>query len=133
MMKAECADFWAFTTIAAFPVGILIASSLGVSPFGAFLFGAYASFAALVANAISDGYLWMFAPHWKERFEAPDFSFKLAVISGAILLLVESVLLVMIFSDGGVDRTLLQLVYSRQCRANPNSDACVVIEDWLAQ
>ncbi|PIP60924.1 hypothetical protein COX00_00570 [Candidatus Uhrbacteria bacterium CG22_combo_CG10-13_8_21_14_all_47_17] len=108
-------DFWAFLTIAAFPIAMLIASTFGATPISSFLFGMYGTFAILVANAITEGRLWMFAPHWRARFEHPEFSFRLAVVSGAILLLLETVLIVLLFTGGGFDRTLLQLVFGRQC------------------
>lgn len=109
------ADFWAFLTIAAFPLAMLIASSYGATPISSFLFGAYGSLAILVANYIADGKLWMFSPQWQKRFDHPEFSFRLAVISGAILLILETVLIVMLLTDSGMDRALLSMVFERQC------------------
>lgn len=109
------ADFWAFLTIAAFPFAMLVASSYGATPFGAFLYGMYGSLAILVANFVTCGKLWMFAPHWQRRFDHPEFSYRLAIISGAILLLLETALIVFLFTDASMDRTLLSLIVDRQC------------------
>lgn len=109
------ADFWAFLTIFAFPFAMLVASSYGATPFGSFLYGAYGSLAILVANYVACGKLWMFAPHWQRRFDHPEFSYRLAVISGAILLLLETALIVFLFTDASMDRTLLSIVVDRQC------------------
>lgn len=109
------ADFWAFMTIAAFPVAMLFASSLGATPFGAFLYGAYGSIAILVANQITDGRLWMFAPQWRRRFDHPEFSFRLAVISGTVLLLLETALIVFLFTGAGLDKTVLAMIFDRHC------------------
>lgn len=115
-LTRAAADFWAFTTILAFPIAMLASAGLGATPISAFLFGALGSLAALTANAVTEGQLWMFAPHWQTRFEHPEFSFKLAVVSGAILLLVETVFIVMLFTGAGLDRSMLNFVFQRQCQ-----------------
>jgi hypothetical protein len=109
------ADFWAFMTVAAFPLAMLIASSYGATPFGAFLYGAYGSLAVLVANQVTSRKLWMFAPQWRRRFDHPDFSFRLAIISGTILLLLETVLIVFLFTGSGLDGTILAMIFDRHC------------------
>lgn len=109
------ADFWAFLTIAAFPFAMLIASSYGATPLNAFLYGMYGSLAILVANFVTCGKLWMFAPHWQRRFDHPEFSYRLAVISGAILLLLETALIVFLFTDSSLDKSLLSMIVNRQC------------------
>ncbi len=132
LLNRSAADFWALITIAAFPVALVIASTLGATPISAFLFGMYGSLAALTANAITEGQLWMFVPHWQARFEHPEFSFRLAVISGTILLLVESVFIVLLFTGAGIDRSLLAIVFQRQC-ATPAapSEFCRIVSEVL--
>jgi hypothetical protein len=114
--KNSSSDFWAFLTVMAFPIAILTASSLGFTHFQAFLWGMLSSVAALVANSMVEGHLWMFDPKWKAKFDDPDFSFRLAVTTGAVLLLLESAVLVMLFS-GNVERNLMGIVFERTCRA----------------
>lgn len=108
-------DFWAFTTILIFPVAMLGALSFGFSSTAAFCLGIYASLAALVANALVEKHLWMFHHKWKGRLETPDFSFRLAIVTGAILLIVQTSLLVFIFTEPSFDRSMLRLVFDRQC------------------
>lgn len=72
----------------------------------------------LVANRIAEQELWFFDPKWRERFEHPDVSFRLAVVTGALLLIVETTMLVLFFTDGGMDHALVSLVFARQCQ-NP--------------
>ncbi|KAA0206612.1 hypothetical protein EDM68_01925 [Candidatus Uhrbacteria bacterium] len=112
------ADFWAFLTITAFPLAILVTSAMGFSQLGSFVWGMLASLAVLFANSMAEGRLWMFDPKWKARFDQPDFSFRLAVTTGAILLLLESAVLVMLFT-GNVERNLMSIVFERTCR-NPD-------------
>lgn len=108
-------DFWAFLTIMAFPIAVLATTAMGVPHLQAFFWGMLSSVAALFANSMVERRLWMFDPKWKEKFERPDFSFRLAVTTGAILLLLESAALVMLFS-GNVERNLMGIVFERSCR-----------------
>lgn len=93
-----------------------------------------ASVAALMANAITEQRLWMFDPKWKERFDRPDFSFRLAVMTGAILLLLQSAVLVLLFS-GNVERNMMLLVFERTCR-NPQPhqiEFCLLLDRTIAR
>ncbi len=108
-------DFWAFTTLFIFPMAMLGGLSFGFSSMSSFALGVFASLAALVANGLVEKRLWMFHPKWQDRFEAPDFSFRLAVVTGAILLIVQSTLLVFIFTEPSFDRSMIRLVFDRQC------------------
>ncbi len=109
------ADFWAYTTIIFFPFAMLGALSFGFSATAAFLIGMFSSLAALVANAICEKSLWMFDPKWHAHFQEPDFSFRLAIVTGAILLILQTSLLVFIFTEPTADRSMLRLVFERQC------------------
>ena len=107
--------FWAFTTILIFPIALLGGLTFGFSSIESFGLGVFATLAALVANAICERRLWMFHPGWQERFESSDFTFRLAIVTGAILLIVQSSLLVFIFTEPSFDRSMLRLVFDRQC------------------
>ncbi len=115
--RDEASNFWAFLTILAFPVGMLVASAFSFSPFQAFVIGAVASFTILIANVMAETRLWMFDKKWRERFEHPEFSFRLAVVTGTILLILETVVLILFFTDGSMDGSLLRMVLSRQCQS----------------
>ncbi len=111
----SCPNFWAFVTIFIFPVALLGALAFHFSSTAAFLLGIYASLAALVANVIVEKHLWMFDDAWRDRLEAPEFSFRLAIVTGAILLIVQSTLLVFVFTEPSFDRSMIRLVFQRQC------------------
>lgn len=108
-------NFWAFITIFIFPFAMLGALTFGYSSTSAFLLGMYSTMAALVANAIVEKHLWMFHPKWQSVLENPDFSYRLAIVTGAILLIVQTTLLVFIFTEPSFDRSVLRLVFDRQC------------------
>jgi hypothetical protein len=132
--RTSSSDFWAFLTLTAFPVALLGTSALGFSQLSAFFWGLLASTAALMANSITEGRLWMFDPKWQERFERPDFSFRLAVTTGTILLLLESAVLVMLFS-GNVERNLMGVVFQRSCD-NPDAqevEFCYFLDSAMSQ
>ncbi len=114
--RLDPSDFWAALTIGAFPLAMFIASLYGYSPIAGFLFGIAASITMLVSNALAEERLWMFAPKWRARFEHRDFSLKLALVTGALLLITETFLLVVFFTEGSLDQALVNLVFSRQCQ-----------------
>jgi hypothetical protein len=132
--RATHSDFWAFATVMAFPTAVLTASAFGVPHTEAFFWGISSSLAALFCNTMTERRLWMFDPKWQQRFEQPDFSFRLAVVTGAILLILESAVLVLLFS-GNVERNLMGIVFERQCR-NPQPhqvEFCKVLDRTLAR
>ena len=127
-------DFWAFTTVFAFPAALLISQYLNFGPTASFLWGMGASLAALCANSYAEGRLWMFDPKWRARFDQPDFSFRLAVVTGAVLLLLESVVIVMLFT-GNFERNTLALVYERHCQPTTPEyqEFCEMLDRTLAR
>lgn len=113
--KKHKSNFWALMTIAAFPIAMLSAMSANQSTLAVFAWGILATIAVLTANALSESRLWMFSPEWKSRFDHPEFSFRLAVVAGALLLVLQTSVLVMLFTDGGLDRNMLRIVFKHQC------------------
>lgn len=116
--KKYKSNFWALMTIAAFPLGMLCAMSVNQSTLAVFAWGMLATIAVLTANVLSERRLWMFSPEWRARFDHPEFSFRLAVVAGALLLVLQTSVLVMLFTDGGLDRNMLRIVFKRQCTAS---------------
>ena len=134
LVRKTNGDFWAFTTVIAFPVAMLVAGSFGYGSVGSFAWGMAASCAALMANTITEEQLWMFEGKWRERFDRPDFAFRLALVTGCVLLILESAVLVMLFT-GGTERNMMGLVYERHCNPpNPEyTEFCSMLDRTLAQ
>ncbi len=130
----KASDFWAFLTVMAFPIAVLTTTALGFNHIEAFFWGMASSIAALFTNAMMEQRLWMFDPKWQVRFEQPDFSFRLAIVAGAVLLLLESAVLVLLFS-GNVERNLMGIVFERQCRhPQPHQvEFCKMLDRTLAR
>ncbi|MEI7512421.1 MAG: hypothetical protein WCK01_03105 [Candidatus Uhrbacteria bacterium] len=127
-------DFWALTTVIAFPVAMLAAGSFGFGPVGSFVWGMAASCAALLANTITESRVWMFEQKWAERFDRPDFAFRLAIVTGSVLLLLESAVLVMLFT-GSAERNMIGIVFERHCQpAQPEYiEFCAMLDRTLSQ
>jgi hypothetical protein len=127
------ATFWSIATLVAFPAVMLTFSSSGVSALYAFIYGLFASLGVVIMNALMEKHLWMFDPIWRERFEHPEFGYRVAVMCGALLLVLESAFLIVVFTDPALDRTLLSLVEKRQCATEERqaSDVCLVLSMML--
>lgn len=99
--RAHCRahHYWMIATLAAFPVGLGIVSYLGLGPTISFLAGAVGSLLVLFLNILLEREFWMLESHWKARFEDPDFSHRLLVVSGALLLMVQTSFLVFFLLD----------------------------------
>ncbi len=123
------ATFWSMATLITFPAVMLGLSGSGFTAASAFGYGLLASFGIVVANGIIERRLWMFDPIWRERFEHPEFGYRVAVMCGALLLVLESAFLMVVFTDPALDRTLLTLVEKRQCATAERqaSDLCLVL------
>lgn len=115
------ADYWAFATILALPITMFFVNGLGANYVVSFFAGIAGSLGVIILNAFLEKRLWFFAPEWKKRLEAPDFSFRLAVASGVLFLMLETLLLFMFFTSPSLDRSLMQLIFARQCQ-DPQGD-----------
>ncbi len=115
------AQFWALVTTATFPGALLLFSSVGVSAIPSFFLAMVATLLVLVFNVALEGHIWMFHPMWAEHFERKDFSFRLAVASGALLLVVETAILAYVFFGPGVDRVFLAYLEDRYCGQSSSS------------
>ncbi len=114
-MSKKSASFWAVMTVVAFPVGILAAGSANASSWQSFVTGIGACLAVLFANAAADRRLWMFHPEWKAKFDHPEFSYRLAIFSGAMLLIIQTIFLVFVLFGATGNRAMLKLVFEREC------------------
>lgn len=118
-MSRKSANFWAVLTILALPIGLLAATSAGATATVALLTGVAACFSVLVANAAADGRLWMFHPELRQHFDHPEFSYRLAILCGALLLMVQTIFLVFVLFGTTGNHSMLRLIYDRECRQNP--------------
>lgn len=120
-------------TIIAFPAVMLGLSLSNFSAFASFAYGILASLGVIATNAIVERRLWMFDPIWRKRFEHPEFGYRVAVMCGALLLVLESAFLIVVFTDPSLDGVLMTVVEKRQCSTTErqSSDFCLVLSMML--
>lgn len=97
-------------TLAAFPIALGFVSYLGLGPVLSFLAGAVGSLLVLFLNILLEKEFWMLEAHWKARFEDPDFSHRLLVVSGALLLMVQTSFLIFFLLDQPFASKFFQLL-----------------------
>lgn len=102
--------FWMIVTLGAFPVALTFATALGWGSALSFIAGAVSSLLVLLLNALLEHELWMLDVHWKVRFEDPDFSHRLLVIAGALLLVVETSFFLLFLADQSFAGKMMQLL-----------------------
>ncbi len=110
--RAHCRahHYWMISTLAAFPIALAVVSYLGLGPTLAFLAGAVGSLLVLFLNILLEREFWMLEAHWKTRFEDPDFSHRLLVVSGALLLMVQTSFLIFFLLDQPFANKFFQLL-----------------------
>lgn len=91
--------YWMIATLVAFPAGLSLATVAGLGSVLSFIVGALGSLLVLLLNILLEHEFWMFDAHWRFRFEDPDFSHRLLVVSGALLLMIQTSFLVFFVLD----------------------------------
>jgi hypothetical protein len=106
--------YWMIVTLAAFPLVMALSSFVGFGPAISFLAGAVGSLLVLLLNIMLEHEFWMLNSHWKFRFEDPDFSHRLLVVSGALLLMVETSFMIFFLIDQPFAAHLVRLLFVAQ-------------------
>lgn len=96
---AHTTQFWIIATILAFPFVMTVSQAAGYGTAFSFAAGAIGSLLVLALNAALEWRVWMMHSHWRDRFEDPAFSFRLALVMGAILLMIETTFLTFFLLD----------------------------------
>lgn len=113
--------FWAMASVLTLPLALLVFPLVGVSSLVSFLLGIAATIVVLLMNTAIEGSLWMSHDGWSEIFSDPQAAHRLAVLSGVILLVVESAVILYVIMAPGVDEALFSLILQRQCQAPTSS------------
>jgi hypothetical protein len=107
--------FWAMASLVPLPLALLILPTLGISAFASFALGIVLTGCVLAMNALIEGRVWIMHEEWHHVFSHPHASFRLAIVAGSLLLVIESAVLLMILASPGADEAMLALVLHRQC------------------
>lgn len=106
--------YWMIATLAAFPMVMTLTSFLGFGPAISFLAGAIGSLLVLLLNILLEHEFWMLHSHWKFRFEDPDFSHRLLIVSGALLLMVQTSFMIFFLIDQPFAAHIVRLLFVAQ-------------------
>lgn len=99
------------------PLALMVFPILGVPILFSFVLGAAATILVLILNTAVEGSLWMSHDGWDAVFSDPEAAKRLALLSGVLLLIIESAVIAYVLVSPGVDEALFSLVVQRQCQA----------------
>ncbi len=113
-------DFvWAAITVISLPVVALSLISLGIHSSIAFLLGACFIFILIVLEALIRGKSWIFSPAFHELFGHHETVFRILIVIGGALLILQTAFVVQLLRNPNMDSMLLNLIIQKQCQENP--------------
>jgi hypothetical protein len=113
-------DFvWAAITIISLPIVALSLTALGSHPALSFLLGASFTFSIIVIEAVIRGRTWIFSKTFHEIFGHQETAFRLLVVIGGVLLIIQTAFVIQLLRNPNMDTMLLNLIIQKQCINNP--------------
>ncbi len=106
---------WAALSVISFPAVALSLASLGWQPYAAFLMACVATLAVLFIEAIVRGKSWIFQDGYRHIFEHQETPFRILVVTGGVLLILESLLVFEFLQNPAVDGMILNVLARKQC------------------
>jgi len=85
---------WAALTMTSFLIAFFVSQIMGSGMILPFLFGGIAMISIMLIEALFRGRVWIFEPGFRETFGQPDISYRILLFSGALLLIMESYVLI---------------------------------------
>jgi hypothetical protein len=111
---------WAVITLASFPVVALSLAALGWRNYTAFIMACLVSLAILLVEALVRGQVWIFHKKYQHIFDSQETPFRILVVTGGVLLILETILIIQFFQNPSMDGYILNLVARKQCN-NPQA------------
>lgn len=108
---------WAALTILSLPVIALSLTSLDVNPIYAFLAACLFTLMIMAAEALVRGKLWFFQEKFIHVFGNEEMPFRILMLTGGILLVLQTFLLVQLVWNPNIDGAVLNLIVRKQCVA----------------
>lgn len=106
---------WAAITILSLPIAAMAFSAMDFNPFVAFILAACVTFAIIAIETVVRGKLWIFQDRFKETFGNPETPFRILIVTGGILLILQTLLIVQIFTNPDIDHFMLNVILRKQC------------------
>ncbi len=106
---------WAVITIASFPIVALSLAALGWKSYTSFIMACLVALAILFVEALVRGRVWIFQDKFQHIFDHHETPFRILVVTGGVLLILETILLIQFFQNPAMDGYILNLVARKQC------------------
>lgn len=123
---SSSASVWAVISILSFPTVALSLASMGWNSLAAFLLACLATVSILILEAFTRGKIWIFDDKFRHIFDNQDTPFRIIVVTGGILLILETILIVETFRNPAFDGFILNIVAKKQC-ASPTGYVAKII------
>lgn len=106
---------WAVIGIASFPTVALSLAALGWKTYTSFIMACVVTLAILLIEALVRGKIWIFQKQFEHIFNHQETPFRVLVVAGGALLVLETLLLIQFFQNPAMDRFILNMVAKKQC------------------
>lgn len=123
---SSSASVWAVISILSFPTVALSLAALGWNSFAAFLLACLATISILILEAFTRGKVWIFDDKFRHIFDHKDTPFRILVVVGGVLLILETALIIETFRNPAFDGFMLNIMAKKQC-ASPTSYVAKII------
>ncbi|MDF1496994.1 MAG: hypothetical protein P1P90_02945 [Patescibacteria group bacterium] len=112
-------DFvWAAVTIMSLPVVAISLTAMGLHPALGFILGGCFTFILIILEAIIRGKTWIFSETFQNIFGHSDTSFRLLIVAGGALLILQTAFVLQLLRNPNMDTMLLNLIIQKQCLNN---------------
>ncbi|MDD2785736.1 MAG: hypothetical protein PHS79_02465 [Patescibacteria group bacterium] len=112
---------WAVVSIASFPTVAFSLVAIGWSYFLAFLLACVTMLVILFIEGVVTGKIWIFHEDYRHIFDHQDTPFRILVVTGGVLLVLETLLLIQFFHNPAMDGFVLNIVARKQCGIRNNA------------
>jgi len=106
---------WALITLMTFPSVALSLAGLGWRSVTSFVFACLATLAVLVVQALVSGRIWIFNDRFRHIFDHEQTPFRILVVSGGVLLVLETFLILQFLQNPSMDSFFLNIIARKQC------------------
>ncbi|MFA6447361.1 MAG: hypothetical protein WCW31_03860 [Patescibacteria group bacterium] len=115
-LKHKSTDMvWAVVTIFSLPILALSFTALGIDALLSFILACAGTFLIIVLEAIVRGQVWFFNDEYRHIFEHKDTAFRILIVAGGILLVLQTFLIVELLRNPEMDRLALRMIVNKQC------------------
>lgn len=119
--KNHALAVWAAISIASFPTVVFSLATFGWNYYLTFLLACVTMLAILFIEGLVTGKVWIFQDDYRHIFDHQDTPFRILVVTGGLLLVLETMLLIQFFNNPAMDGFILNIVARKQCGVRNNA------------